>query len=145
MRRSARCVASLALAVLAAAPAAASPETLKRASSNTLFGPLDVVLSPITAAHGLYLGLRDQDDSPGVRIVWTLPGYVFNFGTQAGAGAMRILSGLLELVPGLGLYFFEADLDPIFAPADRAEAWVDVDTRLLYVKFGLNYTAPAGF
>jgi hypothetical protein len=133
------------IALVLAGPAAASPETLKRSCSNILFGPFDIVLSPLTAAHGIYVGLRDQDDSTGVRIFWTLPGYVWNFGVQAGAGSLRTLSGLLELLPGLGLFFFDADLDPIYAPAERADAWVDEETPLLYVKFGINYTAAASF
>lgn len=143
MRRPACCVAAAVVALALAAPATASPETLKRSASNILFGPADIALSPATAAYGLYVGMRDQDDSLGVRIVYPVPGYIWNFGVQAGAGSLRTLAGLLELLPGIGLYFFEADLDPLFPPVDRADAWVDYDTPPLYVKFGVNYTAPA--
>ena len=145
MLRCARCVAAFVFAFAAAGPASASPETLKRATSNVLFGPIDVVLSPFTAAHALYLGLRDQDDAPSVRIIWTLPGYAWNFGVQAAAGSLRTLAGLIEFLPGVGLFFFDADLNAIFAPVDRADAWVDVETPPLYVKFGVNYTAAASF
>ncbi len=140
MRLPACCLAAAVAALGLAGPAAASPETLKRSMSNILFGPADIVLSPATAAYALYVGLRDQDDSIGVRIVYPVPGYVWNFGVQAGAGSIRTLAGLIELLPGIGLYFFDADLDPLFAPVERADAWVDYDTPPLYVKFGTNYT-----
>ncbi len=89
--------------------------------------------------------MRDQDDSTGVRIVYPIPGSVWSFGVQAGSGCLRTLSGLLELLPGLGLFFFDADLDPLFSPAERADAWVDYETAMLYVKFGINYTAAGSF
>ncbi len=143
MRRPVCCVAAAVAGLALAAPARASPETLKRSVSNVLFGPADIVLSPVTAAYALYIGLRDQDDSTGVRILYPAPGYIWNFGVQAGAGSIRTLAGLLELLPGIGLYFFDADLDPLFAPAESADAWVDYDTPPLYVKFGINYTATA--
>jgi hypothetical protein len=145
VRRPLAWLAAALLALALAAPASASPETLKRSMSNLLFGPADFALSPATGAYGVYTGMQDQDDSVGVRIFYPLPGVVWNFGVQAGAGCLRTLSGLLELLPGIGLFFFDADLDPIFAPAERADAWVDYDTRALYVKFGLNYTAAASF
>ena len=35
----------------------------------------------------------------------------------------------------------EADLDPIFAPVERGEALVDVETVAVNIKFGMNYTS----
>jgi len=128
-----------------AAPAPASPATLKRAVSNIVFAPVDFALSPATGAWGLYTGMRDQDDSLGVRIAYPVPGLAWNIATQAGASCLRGLAGLLELLPGIGLFFFDADLDPIYAPVERAEAWVDYDTPVLSVKFGINYIAPQSF
>jgi hypothetical protein len=101
------------------------------------------VLSPITAAWAINKNIRDIDDSPGVRVAYLVPGYVWTTGVQIGSSLIREGTGLLELLPGLGLFFFEADLDPLFAPADRAEAIVDLETDILYVKFGINYTAQA--
>ena len=65
-------------------------------------------------------------------------------GVQIGGGAIREIAGLLELVPGLGLLFFDADLDPLFDPVERNEALVDVDTPPLDIKFGVNYVASPG-
>ena len=145
MRRRHAWLAAALVALASATPASASPETLKRSVSNILFGPVDFALSPATGAYGVYTGMQDQDDSLGVRIFYPVPGVIWNVGVQAGAGCLRTLSGLIELLPGIGLFFFDADLDPIYAPAERADAWVDYDTRALHVKFGLNYTAAASF
>ena len=52
--------------------------------------------------------------------------------------------GRLELVPGLGLLFFDADLDPLYGPIERNEALVDLETPPLKIKFGVNYVASPG-
>jgi hypothetical protein len=98
------------------------------------------VLSPVVATHTLYNNLRDIDDSPGVRVAYTAPGIVWNTGVQAAAAIVRCFTGVLEFVPGLGLFFFEADLDPLFAPPYRGQALIDVDTPPLHIKFGVDYT-----
>jgi hypothetical protein len=140
----ARCVGLLATGVVLlaglAGPASASPETLKRSVSNLLFGPLDVVLSPLVAARSVYHNLQNVDDTMGVRVAYTLPGYAWNTGVQIGAGTVRVLAGALEFVPGLGLLFFDADLDPLFSPVDKSAALVDYDTPPLNCKFGITYT-----
>jgi hypothetical protein len=123
-----------------AGPAAASPETLKRSFSNMLFGPADLVLIPVVAAQNTYNNLQNVDDTMGVRIAYALPGFGWNMGIQAGAGVVRVIAGVFELLPGIGLFFFETDLDPLFAPAERASALVDYDTPVLRIKFGITYT-----
>ncbi len=123
--------------------ASATPETLKRSLGNALFAPLDIAASPVTAARALHTNLRDVDDARWKRIVFPIPGYIWILGVQIGGGAIREVAGLLELVPGLALAFFDADLDPLFAPAERNEALVDLETRPLRVKFGVNYISTA--
>ena len=76
-----------------------------------------------------------------MRIVFPLPGYVWLLGVQIGGGAIREITGLLELLPGLGLLFFDADLDPLYDPAERNDALVEVQTPSLNIKFGVNYIA----
>ena len=140
----ARCLALLAtgVALLAglAGPASASPETLKRSVSNLMFGPLDVVFTPVVAARSVYHNLQNVDDTMGVRVFYAVPGYVWNMGVQIGAGTVRVLAGAIEFVPGLGLLFFDADLDPLFSPVDKSAALVDYDTPPLHCKFGITYT-----
>ncbi len=129
------------LALLAPTPASASPKTLKRSAGNILFAPFDIAVSPFTAGKALYTNLQEVDDPGWMRIVFPLPGYVWMLGVQIGGGALREIAGLLELVPGLGLLFFDADLDPLFDPVERNEALVDRETPPLKLKFGVNYLA----
>jgi hypothetical protein len=140
----ARRLAVLSLAVLflagLAGPASASPETLRRSVGNILFGPVDVAFAPIVAAQNTYNNLQNVDDTMGVRVAYTVPGYVWNTSMQIAGGTIRLLSGLLEFLPGLGLVFFDADLDPLFAPPEKSAALVDYDTPPLHFKFGLTYT-----
>jgi hypothetical protein len=132
------------LALFASTPASATPETLKRSAGNILFAPFDIAASPVTAGKALYVNLREIDDARWKRIVFPIPGYVWILGVQIGGGAIREIAGLLELVPGLGLLFFDADLDPLFGPVERNEALVDLETPPLNIKFGVNYVeSPA--
>jgi len=123
-----------------AGPASASPETLKRSMSNLLMGPLDVAFSPYVAAKSVYTNLQNVDDTIGVRVAYAFPGYIWNMGVQIGAGTVRVLAGAIEFLPGLGLFFFDADLDPLFSPVEHSAALVDYDTPPLLVKFGITYT-----
>jgi hypothetical protein len=140
LARGAALLAPLALIALLASPAAASPETLRRSVGNILWAPVDIVLAPVVSAKTIYTNMQDIDDTPGVRIVYTVPGFAWNCFVQFGGGIIREIAGLLELVPGLGLFFFETDMDPLYDPVERGEALVDIDTPPLAVKFGVNYT-----
>ena len=143
-RRPPRRVVSALLAALlvvgAAAPASASSETLKRAHSNLAFGPLDFVLSPVTGTTGVYNNLQDIDDTMAVRVVYTIPGVVWNTAFNMGGSVLRTFTGLLEVVPGILLLPFEADMDPIFAPPERAPALIDEEFDNFSLKIGINYT-----
>ena len=134
-------LAAATLALLGSTPAFATPETLKRSVGNILFAPVDIAASPITAGKALYTNLREIDDARWKRIVFPIPGYLWILGVQIGGGAIREIAGLLELVPGLGLLFLDADLDPLFGPAERNDALVDLETPPLNIKFGVNYVA----
>ncbi len=130
----------LAGALLLASPASATPETLKRSVGNIIQAPIDMALSPVVATRTVYQNLRDIDDTVGVRIAYVVPGIAWNTGVQAMAAVIREITGLLELVPGLGLFFLDADLDPLYAPIERGNALVDVDTTFIHWKFGIDYT-----
>jgi len=136
-----------AAALLAGAPgsAEATGATLKRATSNIVMAPFDMLLSPVVAGKTIVTNMREIDDTTAVRVVYAVPGYIFLTGVQLGASTIRLISGVLEFVPGLGLVFFDTDLDPLFDPAERSEGMVDYDTRFLNVKFGLDYTGAAAY
>ena len=127
------------LAVSVASPAAASPDTFKRAFTNILFGPMDFALAPIVASRSVYNNLRDIDDSTGVRVAYAIPGVAWNTAFVMGGAVLRVFAGLLEIGPGILLIPFDADMDPLYAPAERADAliWEEFDTFTL--KVGINY------
>lgn len=130
---------ALALGAGLAAPAAASPETLKRSVGNILFGPFDTAFSPVVGSQTVYRNIQDIDDSMWVRVAYVVPGVVWNTTLHAGCGIIRTMTGIIEFLPGLGLLFFETDLDVLFSPADKSDALVDVETPVLDIKFGVNY------
>ncbi len=130
---------ALGIALSAVAPSAASPETLKRSMSNMLFGPLDIVFAPVVGTQTVYRNIQDIDDSMWVRVFYLLPGVAWNTTLEAGSGIIRCMTGVIEFLPGIGLLPFEADLDPLFAPPEKADALVDKETPILNVKFGINY------
>jgi hypothetical protein len=140
-RRFASFCALWTLVLAVASPAFASPETLKRSLGNILFAPLDIALAPVVSGQIIFTNLREVDDSRWVRIAYPLPGYVWILGVEIGASILREVTGLIELLPGLGLLFFDADLDPLYQPVERGDALVDEETKLLNVKFGVNYVS----
>jgi hypothetical protein len=121
--------------------AAASPATLKRSVENLVQFPLDLVLSPVVAGKTVYTNLQDIDDSDAVRVAYTVPGFAWVTFVQAGSAVLRGVTGALEFLPGLGLLFFETDLDPLFDPADENEALVDFENPVFHFKFGISYTS----
>jgi hypothetical protein len=125
-------------------PVMASPETLKRSVENLTLWPLDLALSPVVAGKTVYQNMRDIDDSMAVKIVYPVPGFVWVTFVQAGAAVLRGITGAFEFLPGLGLLPFEADLDPLFDPAEENEALVDLETAVYDIKFGIAYTS-AGY
>jgi len=126
--------------LLVASPAAATYETLRRSLGNILFAPFDMVLSPVVATNTVYNNLRDVDDSLGVRIAYVPVGVCWNTGVQAMAAVVREISGLIEFIPGLIVLPLEADLDAIYAPVERGNALMEVETPPLRLKIGVDYT-----
>jgi hypothetical protein len=129
---------------MVSSPVSASPETLKRSVENLTLWPLDLALSPVVAGKTVYQNLRDIDDSTAVRIAYPVPGFVWVTFVQAGSSVLRGVTGVFEFLPGLGLLPFEADLDPLFDPADENEALVDYETPVYDFRFGISYTS-AGY
>jgi len=132
--------------VITPSAAMASPETLQRSVGNIVQAPLDMVLSPIVAGIGITQKLSDIEDTMAVRVVFTVPGYIWYTGVCLFGGALRGVTGLIEFLPGLILLpAADTDLDPMFAPTERAPALVERDEPIvIYIKFGIDYTT-AGF
>ncbi|MDH3519499.1 MAG: hypothetical protein OEM49_03505 [Myxococcales bacterium] len=132
----------LAASLVWAAPAGGTPQTLKRSLGNIVFAPFDMALSPIVAGLGVHRSLRRAEDPPAVRAAYLVPGFAWNTGVQAMAAVVREVAGLLELLPGLCLVALDRDLEPLYAPSEHSDALVDLDTRLLPIRFGIDYVNP---
>ncbi len=138
---------SIALAVLAAlgllqpARALAGGETLKRSVGNLTQGPLDIVLAPASAGVQIWRNLHNIEDTTGVRVAYTVPGFAWITGLNAFSGVLRVVAGTFELLPGIGLLFTDREMTPLFAPAEKAGALVQYDTKVYPVKFGVEYGA----
>ena len=124
------------------ATASASPDTLRRAFSNILMGPMDMILSPIVAVQTAARNLADVDDTPAVRVVYAVPGVIWLTGLNFGSGAIRIITGGLETVPGVLVFPFETDLDPLFDPVEDAPALIDWENPLVDVENPWVYYNP---
>jgi hypothetical protein len=127
------------LALLVPASAQASPETLTRSVTNIIFSPLDLLTSPISAGLLVYNGLQDIEDTTGVRVAYTVPGYLWATGTNMGASVLRGVTGLIQLPFGIVLYPFETDLEPLMDPIDDGDGIVDTELPFMPVKFGINF------
>ena len=124
-------------------PAADIDVVLARAAGNITFAPLDFVLSPVVAANTMYNNLRSVDDSLGVKIAYIPMGFAWNTGVQAMGAVTREITGLLELLPGIGLAFLDADMDPLLAPVERGNALLSIENDYFPVKIGVDYmTVP---
>ena len=142
LRRLCAMGSGLLLAVALAVPASATPDTLKRSVENMTQFPLDIVTAPIVAGKSIYQNMQEIDDSPGVRAVYPIPGWGWNTVVQWGASMIRGVTGVIEFVPGLVLFFTDAELDPLFDPAEENDALVDFENGIYDVKFGIDYTTP---
>lgn len=141
--RARRTAAALALCAFVLAPgsALAGGETLKRAVGNLLQAPIDLALSPITAGIVEARNLRNVEDTTGVRIGYVVPGYLWLTGLTAGGSILRLLAGAFELLPGIPLLFTDAELSPLFDPAEKGEGRIlDQPTPVMDIKIGLDYT-----
>jgi len=136
-------IAALLAGLALAAPSSASPATLQRSLQNVTFAPLDLALAPFVATGAVVQNLSRTDDATAVRVLYFVPGVVWNTGVQAGASLVREIAGLLEFLPGLVLLPFERDLPPLFEPAEGSPAWVDWRSPVVHVRIGVDYTVLA--
>jgi hypothetical protein len=143
LRLSLPALAAACLLLLAPLSASASPDTIRRSVGNISQAPLDLALSPLVAWATLNRNITEIDDTPGVRIAYYVPGLVWLMGLQVGASVLREVTGLIELLPGVFLIPFEADLDPLYDPVERGEALVEFENPVVDIKFGINYQSPA--
>jgi hypothetical protein len=82
-----------------------------------------------------------QDTMP-VRVAYAVPGYFWNVMCNFGGGLIRSITGVLELPAGLVLLFSDAEMEPLFDPAEDNEALLTLDQieDIYRVKVGIDYT-----
>jgi hypothetical protein len=132
----------LGLVLLVAAPAAATTDVIKRSFENMPQGVADAALSPVTAGTTIYNNMTTIEDTLPVRVAYVVPGYVWNVMTNFGGGLIRSITGVLELPVGLVLLFTDAEMEPLFDPAEDNEALLTLDQieEIYRVKVGIDYT-----
>lgn len=143
-RRGLAAAAAAALLVAVAAPASATPATLKRSVQNLTQWPLDIALAPYTSGKAIAENLNAQGDTTAVKIAYPVPGYVWNLFVNVGASVLRGVTGVIEFVPGLILLPLDAELRPLFDPAEASPAVVDWQNPVYDLRFGVSYT-QSGF
>jgi hypothetical protein len=133
---------ALLLVALVPAPAAASPDTLRRGLGNVIMGPFDMLLSPVQGLYTVTRNLEDIDDSTGVRIGYAAPGWAWLTFLDFGSGMIRILTGALEIVPGVVLFASESDLETLFDPVEDGRALFAWDNPLIEIENPWVYYNP---
>ena len=126
---------------LAAAPAQADPGQLCRSITTILFAPTDVIAGPYIAGRDQYARMQDNDDTWGVIIAYTVPGYVFLTGIQLFGAAIRLVAGTLEFVPGLITFFREGSTTPYFYDQDKGISLYSADWGPCPIRIGTSYSA----
>ena len=82
------------------------------------------------------------EDTTPVRVAYVVPGYAWNVMCNFGGGMIRSITGLMELPAGLVLLFSDADMEPLFDPAEDNEGLITYDEYedIYRVKMGINYS-----
>jgi hypothetical protein len=130
------------VALLAAGSASATTSVIKRSFENMPQGVVDMALSPVTAGTSVYNNMTTIEDTTAVRVAYAVPGYFWNVMCNFGGGIIRSLTGVMELPAGLVLLFSDADMEPLFDPAEDNEALLTYDQfeDIYRFKVGVDYT-----
>jgi hypothetical protein len=133
-----------AIAAAAPEPARATTATIERSAANLLLFPLDVALSPYVATKATYVGWKSSNDTKAVKYFYPVFGVPWMISVNVGASCLRGLAGALELLPGLVLIPFKADLDPIFdLSEDNPSLYDSGEESPIRIKFGVDYVSPS--
>ncbi len=125
---------------LAPASAKADPSQLCRAITTMLLAPTDLILSPYIAGRDQYTRMQDNDDTTGVIVAYTVPGYIFLTAIQVYSSAIRFVAGALEFVPGLLTFFREGSTTAYFYDQHNGKAMINQDWGPCPIRIGNSYT-----
>lgn len=133
-------VAFVGVLTLAPSLSQAGGQTLKRSVGNLTQFPLDIVFAPVQAGNRIVKNMKTEKDPLALKIVMTVPGWVFLTGTNAFGATMRAFAGVVELPPGLFLLFRkDAEMYPVFPITQRGGALINKDTKAFHFMIGIDY------
>jgi hypothetical protein len=115
---------------LGAGVASASPDTLRMALEDILFGAVDVVVAPVNGGRATARNFDEVSDNAVLQGLYAVPAALGLTTLQALQGALRTATGIVELVPGIFLFPFSADLDPDLNVFRRGDLMVDLENPL---------------
>jgi hypothetical protein len=130
------------LLISGAGSASASPDTLRLAFEDILMGAADVVVSPVNAGFATAENMEHVSDNAWLQGLYVVPGFLGLAVLQAGQGALRVLVGAVEVLPGLALFPFDRDLGEGFNVFRRGELMLDARNPLGENPPWLAYVLP---
>jgi len=138
-------LAGLAALLVAATPGVshAGSKTLIRSLQNLIFFPIDFALSPFVGGKAIWEKWRDSDDTTAVKYGYAPFAPIWGISVQAGASVLRGVGGCLELLPGLVLLPFDAEMEPLYDLPESQPALVDQEAGPVKIKFGVDYLSDA--
>ena len=122
--------------------ALASPDTLRVAIEDIVFGAVDVVAAPVTGGVATARNLDAVSDNGFLQGLYAVPGWLGLTGLQFAQGSLRIVTGAIQLVPGIVLFPFEADVPEDFNVFRSGEKLVDLRNPLAENPAWLRYVPP---
>ena len=142
MSRRLSALLGVACLVCALGPASAKADAsqLCRSLTTMLLAPTDLILSPYIAGRDQYTRMQDNDDTTGVIVAYTVPGYIFLTGIQVYSSAIRFVAGALEFVPGLLTFFREGSTTPYFYDQHNGKALINEDWGPCPIRIGNSYS-----
>lgn len=134
----------LALLIVAAPGVShARGKTLVRSMQNLILFPFDLALSPYVGGKAVFLAWKDSDDTKAVKYGYAPFAPIWGISVQAGASIIRGVAGALELLPGLVLLPFDAEMDALYDLPETQPGLVDQEAGPVRIKFGIDYLAPS--
>jgi hypothetical protein len=107
-----------------------------------IMGVADVVVSPVNAGIVTHDNLEAVSDNAFLQALYVVPGFVGLTFLQAGQATLRIVVGAVEVLPGLALFPFEADVSENFNVFRRGELMADLENPLGKRPAWLAYVLP---
>jgi hypothetical protein len=143
LRSPAALAAILACLTLGLGPQQASADAtqLCRSFTAVLLAPGDIIAAPYIAYSDIRTNMADYDDSRGVKIAYTVPGYAFLNFVQVWGTGIRIVAGALEFLPGLFTLFREGSPSAFFQNWEEGEALYSEDWGPCPIRVGSSYTS----